>query len=74
MKAKLAYDKYNELVKDIEGSEPVDMEDWNNFFSSSESVSMNEILAMNNINKIIMKVMIEIIEELLTKNQNNELH
>lgn len=74
MKSTLAYKKYNDLVKDIEGSEAIELEDWKEFFLSSESVTMNEILVMNNTHKIIMKVMIEIIEELLTKNQKNELH
>ena len=77
MKAILAHQKYNELIENIEGSESVELEDWNEFFQTAEETSMETIVKEKQTSKLIMKVMIEVIQELLikqNKTQSNGVH
>lgn len=77
MKANLAHQKYKELTENVEGAESVELEDWNEFFLSAEETPMETIVKEKQTSKLIMKVMIEVIQELLikqNKNQSNGLH
>ena len=67
MKAKLAHKKYKELNKNNKSADAVELEDWNDFFLTADSVSIATLINEKSTEKIIMKVMIELIEELLIK-------